>query len=531
MQSRRDFLQFMGQLSAGAVGASLLEGCVLFGPKPSKSSATKTAAARHPKGDSLAMSQGLSERVLLAYDDVIGAQGERFGFNNDFVAFQNLPGKTDEALLFINHEFPHELFISGFQKGVKTKAQVEMEQRALGASVVKIHFKEGHWQPVLGDKLNRRFSAKTPIPFANNIRIAGADTAIGTFANCAGGQTPWGTFLTCEENYEDMYGEVVFKGGKRFVTLNGAKYQWERYFHYPPEHYGWVVEVDPIAGTARKLPQLGRFAHEAAKVVLTPSGHCVVYTGDDANGGFFYKFVGDKPHSLDSGTLYVAKVDEGRWVPLSLTESPELQKISNKPLDILIRTREAAALLGATPLHRPEGIAVDAKNAVYLAQTNDFSRSDKFGQICKFREENDDPRSLKFTYSTFLMGGPQWGFACPDNIAFDPRGNLWFTTDMSEEKIGKDYTFGNNALFMVPMTGTQAGRPLLMAQAPNDAELTGPCFSPDGRTLFLSVQHPGSKTTDLKKPTSSWHVRNDGIPRPAVVAITGPFLNQHSAAL
>src|SRR5690606_19059533 len=108
------------------------------------------------------------------------------------------------------------------------------------------------WRFVPNDKLNRRVSAQTPIPFANDVRIAGSRTAIGTMANCSGGQTPWGTFLTCEENYQDFYGETFFLAdGRKEVRLNQCRLQWEHYFSYPPEHYGWVVEVDPVTGSSR----------------------------------------------------------------------------------------------------------------------------------------------------------------------------------------------------------------------------------------------------------------------------------------
>jgi secreted PhoX family phosphatase len=142
-------------------------------------------------------------------------------------------------------------------------------------------------------------------------------------------------------------------------------------------------------------------------------------------------------------------------------------------------------------------------------------------------EAGNDPRALTFKTETFLTGGEAGGFACPDNMAFDPAGNLWFTTDMSASDMHKGaiQNFGNNGLFVVMRTGPLAGQPVQMASAPIDAEFTGPLFSPDGKTLFLSVQHPGEQSRDRANPTSRWP-DGKGEPRACVVTIQGPTLER-----
>jgi len=142
-------------------------------------------------------------------------------------------------------------------------------------------------------------------------------------------------------------------------------------------------------------------------------------------------------------------------------------------------------------------------------------------------ENDNDPLALRFDYDIFMAGGPETGFACPDNLAFDPAGNLWMTSDISGSRIGAgEYeSFGNNGLFFIPMQGEQAGQVVQVASAPVDAELTGPSFSPDGKTLFLSVQHPGERSSAQRGLTSHWPDGGDTIPRPSVVTITGPALD------
>ena len=125
-----------------------------------------------------------------------------------------------------------------------------------------------------------------------------------------------------------------------------------------------------------------------------------------------------------------------------------------------------------------------------------------------------------------MAGGEQTGFSCPDNMAFDPAGNLWFTSDISGSAIGKTpyEAFKNNGLYVVPRFGTQVGEVIQVASAPYDAEFTGPFFTPDGKTLFVSVQHPGETSDSLDNLSSHWPEGGDAIPKPSVITIQGPSL-------
>ena len=166
----------------------------------------------------------------------------------------------------------------------------------------------------------------------------------------------------------------------------------------------------------------------------------------------------------------------------------------------------------------------------FLALTNNKNKEDYHGSILKIEEANGNHDAVSFSSSIYMAGGEENGFSCRDNLAFDLSGNLWMTTDMSGSVMNKEngpyMPFKNNSLFVIPRYGNDAGKVIRVASAPRDAEFTGPCFSPDGKTLFLSVQHPGEQTTDVNKPTSLWPFDEDNIPKPSVVAITGDLIEK-----
>lgn len=524
--SRREFLQFMGQGTVALGFAStvpwMLSSCSIL---PS----TQTIGFRPLKPSSedlFRVSEGLKFQRLLTWGDETGAETQ-FGYNNDFIAY--FPLSENDGLLCVNHETPHSLFVGGWidESKPKTKEMVDKEMAATGVSITHVQRQSAsQWKVVKGSKYNRMIDGKTKIPLVADRAIAGSKMAMGTLGNCAGGVTPWGTYLTCEENYNLFYGEHKYREKKKPVFHSAEAFDWYKIYPQPPEHYGWVTEIDPKSGNAKKLTALGRFAHEGATVRVAESGFPVVYMGDDANDQCLYKFISDSKTSLEKGRLFVADLKKGKWLELS-TKNPLLKNFEDQT-EILIRAREAAKILGATPLNRPEDIEICPRTgAVYVALTNNKEKGDLFGSILKLEESGNSPLSMEFQSSTFLAGGPELGFACPDNLAFDPKGNLWITTDISGSSMNKrDYApFKNNGLFYVPMTGAQAGSVFLVATAPTDAELTGPCFSPDGRTLFLSVQHPGELSRSLEDCTSHWPEGGKSIPRPALMAISGQLLD------
>ena len=257
----------------------------------------------------------------------------------------------------------------------------------------------------------------------------------------------------------------------------------------------------------------------------------VAYSGDDKTDEFLYKFISSTPGSLKEGTLYVADTINGKWLSLDWESQPVLKEKFKDQTEVLIRAREAARLLGATELNRPEDIEIDPITGnVLVALTNNYGKKDFHGSILKVEETDGKFDSLTFKASTYLAGGEENGFSCPDNLAFDMSGNLWITSDMSGSAMNKENSpyipFKNNSLFVVPRYGKDEGKVIRVASAPRDAELTGPWFSPDGKTLFLSVQHPGEQTIDLENPTSKWPFDEDQIPKPAVVAITGDLIEK-----
>lgn len=532
---RRDFLKFFGSTSTlfflGASGSGVLTSC--------SSSLEKTdfkTLGFKPLGpktdDDLVLVDGLEYQVLLSWQDELNAK-EKFGFNNDFTAYMPLKGKKDEGILWVNHEYVHPLFVSGYTAGAKrTKEQVDLEREEIGGSLVHIKKMKQGWEVVQGSEYNRRLSATTAIPLVAPRPIDGASVAVGTLGNCAGGQTPWGTFLSAEENYQHYYGDFEHKSSER----TSGWLSWHQFYDQSPRHYGWVVEIEPLSGKAKKLTALGRFSHESATFVRAKDGRAVVYSGDDKADEFVYKFISDSKDSLESGELFAADLKKGKWLSLDRSKSKILQEQFDDQLDVLIHCRKAARLLGATPCDRPEDIAINPRNGdVIVALTNNYDKknwddpkNNFYGSLLKISEKDQDAGSLRFSSETLVMGGEENGLACPDNLCFDRRGNLWVTTDISGSVIEKKAYkgFGNNALHYIPMSGPHAGQVFQVASAPVDAELTGPTFAPDGETLFLSVQHPGENSKSLDKLTSHWPRGGGEVPRPAVVQIRGEVMRR-----
>lgn len=471
--------------------------------------------------DKLLLPRGFRSDIVAAWGDDLG-NGERFGYNNDFTAFFPL-NEHKEGLLWVNHEYIGNgaVYVSGYTgKGPRTIEQIEKEKYNVGGSVLHIRQVKGKWELVKGSMYNRRITASTPIrltgPAAGTSAVHQATEVTGTFANCSGGTTPWNTVLSCEENTEEMVKEWAPAG-----TLD-------------PTHYGWIVEIDPSdpRSVPKKHTALGRFAHENAAVAIGKTGRIVVYSGDDAADQCIYKYISDEPYQpeagkqnsrlLEKGTLYAAEFGSGRWIPLDLWQTPKLKEKFETQAEVLVRVREAAALIKATPLDRPEDIEIHPKDgSVYVALTNNLKHGNYYGQIIRLIEADGDAESLSFRFEIFATGGPQSGFACPDNLLFDKLGNLWVTTDISSSALNKGAydSFGNNGLYLIPTEGPDKGAAFRFASAPFEAELTGPWFAPDGKTLFLSVQHPGEETTDPLRPTSRWPYGS--VPRPTVIAITG----------
>jgi secreted PhoX family phosphatase len=413
-------------------------------------------------------------------------------------------------------------------------------------------------------------------PAANDARLRHNGAWYGTINNCSMGHTPWGTYLTGEENWNGYYGttDATFTPNALEARYGldrvGFGYRW--YEVDPlwdlarnrngPNQWGWVVELDPFdpGSTPVKRTALGRIKHEGA-LVTESRGRIVVYTGDDQDKDYLYKFVGDGrwrdvradgASPLDEGTLYVARFNDdgsGDWVPL--VHGAGNITIGNgfvDQADVLLRTRQAADVVGATKLDRPEWIAENPRTGeLFVSLTNGTSGANEpnprhpnpYGHIVKWRERRGDKTSLEFEWDVFILAGdPKYDdrvelaeediFGSPDGLHFDRDGRLWIMTDISNSSqnlADRGYDrIGNNALLACdPHTGELRR----FATSPRGCEVTGGVTTPDGETLFVNVQHPGEATTRWGTPTpanpravSNWPDYDpDGRPRSATVAI------------
>lgn len=504
---RRNFLKFIGQsaflapivstTSCANLDVNAFDQPTILGISPIKPTLN----------DELSFSKEINFSTLIKKGDSFG-KDLHFGDNNDFISV--IPMHSHETnprdfFLWINHEYPE---MKGLKEEFKTeeltKNLVSESKKRVGASLIATKWDNNKLTIQHDSPFNRRLDGNTLIAIQSERPIQNKNFAIGTLANCSGGKTPWGSFLSCEENYDSFVGEVTLESKNNFRKVHSdTEYGWTEYDSYIPEHYGWVVEHNPISGKSKKLTSLGRFSHEGALVIKASENRIVVYLGDDREDECIYKFISDSATSLDKGELFVADTINGKWISLSINKSAILKKYFIDQTDVLIQTRKAAKLLGGTPQDRPEGIAVSpVTGEIFVSCTNNKDKNRPFGKILKINEKNNDYLATEFTSSDYVLGGDELDFACPDNLAFDHLGNLWCTTDISGKSLGKSpYTsMGSNALFVIPMHGEHAGVPIRVGNAPLGAEFTGPCFL-NNHTLLLSLQHPGEN----QKLKSKWN--------------------------
>jgi uncharacterized protein len=539
--------------SLAAAGASMLPlhletAAAAPGDAPARPNRGAAANIRPPftpirptTADDLVLPRGYRYDILRLYGDEI-ASGQPFGYNADFTAYMPIDWmeggqSSSDGLLWVNHEYINPLLMYGYRGGPKSAEQIRMERTAVGGSIFRVQRqRDGRWSFV-ADSHNRRVTGFTTCmltgPAAGSAGVFGATEVAGSVGNCSGGVTPWGTVLTCEENVDD-YG---------LPTTEPFGYGWDS--SYVKEHQGWVTEVDPFnpSSTPLKRTAMGRFRHENVAIRLSANNRVVAYMGDDKNDSCVYKFVSDGAYDprnreanmrlLENGKLYAADFQNGKWLLLDYAAQKDLQNAKaadGKPLfksqaDVLLDARASALALKATPVDRPEDLEVHPLTGhVYIALTNNTLHGNFHGQIVRLIEENNNPEATAFQWDFFAVGGPQSGFSSPDNLTFDPYGNLWMVTDISSSRAGKGiYAFhGNNAMFFFATEGANAGKAVQFASGPVEAELTGPAWTPDGRTMFLSIQHPGEESRSFDKLTSHWpNLNGDPVPRPGVVAITG----------
>ncbi|MFN4242851.1 MAG: PhoX family protein [Tepidisphaerales bacterium] len=619
--------------------------------------------------DDVVLPEGFEYRVLCKWGDVFGRVGHRVrvGFNHDYTGLVPIAGTADEYYFIVNHEYISgrpwlegapaargqtyvdesgrlagtplqglELDLStGGDDGLVAAARrlCEAAMEDLGFTVLRVRRRaDGHFEVVDDADDHFAYHAATVqnVPETAERRFTGPAASLlgvprGTFSNCSGATTPWGTFLTCEENFQDQVPEFITPAGEplpgqdlKFRGLSAPGHD-TLPFEFeglgtglqPPldgRQYGWVVEVDPVRRSLVKHTRMGRFRHENVAVRAEAGRAMAAYMGDDRRGGHVWKFVSrqavrdpsDKANGrlFEDGVLYAARFADdftGVWVPLQprtplampqpqsmaggflwLPRRPEgghvavgtpqavaagraeltaeqwvasVETFAGKPfaactLGDLVRPRpgtdlEAVILMdayamanaaGATPTARPEDIEVHPHDAsVYIAFTDSTGSGDgspdarvfpdsagknsrQYGAIYRLAEAGNDPAATTFTWGKFVSSGEVadegGGFACADNLVFDPAANLWVVSDITTTRHNHPVSrtaddrslpgsgafmgiFGNNSLFVFPTTGENAGVPYCFAIGPMECEMSGPTFTDDGLTLLLSVQHPG----------------------------------------
>lgn len=568
------------------------------------------------------------------------------------------PNASNRGLICINHENITQIFLhaNGPTPAPRPADEALKEINAHGVAVYEVaRATNGSVSVVRDSRFNRRITPNTlmqingPAAGSRFLRTLNSPTGThsrGTINNCATGNTPWGTFLTCEENWAGYFaraaGDNAVRGGadakavKAFTRYGlregtAGSYAWasavasepldwtfSRWnasqsgvsldgsddFRNEPNTFGYVVEIDPFdsQSTPRKRTALGRFAHESTAYAHPVAGKPVVfYMGDDSRGEYVYKFVsaanwsntdanagsavGDK--YLDAGTLYVARFNAdgtGEWLPLTLS-NPDIANYANYRFedlaDICINTRLAADAAGATKMDRPEWTAVNPRNGdVYVTLTNNNNANrpvtavdaanprsygnggNANGHIIRLQEAAGEGAATAFRWDIYLFGAPAAAdlqnvnisgltdandFSSPDGIWFDSQGVCWIQTDDGA------YTDTTNCMMLAAIPG-QVGdggeREVANAVAgvtsvvttqvaaastedtlrrflvgPRGCEITGIAMTPDLKTLFVNIQHPGENTSQAEMLAgtheSSWPAL-DGVSRPrsATVVIT-----------
>ena len=574
--------------------------------------------------------------------------------------------RSDRGLLCVNHEYvvgPYSLHPNGLTAGsTRVASEVEKEIYAHGVSVAEVQRKSGSTDMAMvrGSRFNRRITSATVMDITGPARgsrlmqtrfsATGRQTR-GTNNNCANGYTPWGTYLTCEENFLNVISRAVGDDAlrtaaevvalKRYGLTQGrvSPYKWDTAgtddlfarwtssvtgtdatldYRNAINTFGWVVEIDPFApdSVPAKRSALGRFNHEGAWPAPAVVGQPIVmYMGDDARNEYIYKFVSKALWSaadvnggltagakyLDEGTLYVAKFNadgSGQW--LELTHGKNGLDASNTTYpfadqaDVVTHARLAGDFLGATKMDRPEWGAVNPLNGeAYMTLTNNSNRVDPTatptgsqlkpdaanpryysdtktddsktppvttvskgnpnGHIIRWREAASNVAATSFAWDIYLFGAQSDAaadvnlsgltanndFSSPDGLYFDPRGMLWIQTDDGA------YTDVTNCMMLAAVPGkvgdggatTAAGGTATIKGAnatdatvrrflvgPKDSEITGIAVTPDGKTLFVNVQHPGEDGS-LASPSSAWPASqtdsaSKARPRSATVVVT-----------
>ena len=499
-------------------------------------------------GNTVVVPEGYTSSVLFSAGDAVVAGATAFtgtaldsaamekvsGGQHDGMVFFPLPGVDPNVggLLAINHEAPDSYVFAPppatYPSNAAAIAALSDEDRkrllsTVGVSVIEVMQSGGKWAIKANSPFNKRYSGNT-IFAATGPAAAAAGSAIkGTLNNCASGMTPWGTYLTCEETTDNY--------------LDPSQ---------PVNGYGWVVEIDPQGVfPAVKRTALGRFDHENTAYMLDSDNTLAIYMGDDSTPGCVYKFVAANKYNptnraanqnlLDTGKLYAAKFNAdgtGAWMELTqglnglVAGAQDLGNVTqlavgttptattvnfNTQSDVLIETKAAARVAGATLMDRPEWVTVGPDRRIYCTFTNNSGRlrtdaanprlNNTQGHIIRWTETASSAKATTFAWELFLQAGDSRltasnhkgnivgdSFTAPDGIDVDPQGRLWVQTDASTSSTTTN-TFGNNAMYSVDPVTKRSTRFLT---GPDGCEITGLAYTPDLKTFFVNIQHPST---------------------------------------
>lgn len=445
------------------------------------------------------------------------------GGHHDGMYFFELDGVDPNVggLLAINHENRwgdfHEKVLKNNKVSNSDKKNWNLS--AVGVSIIEIEFNQGQWQVRKDSPYNRRYHGLTKYRVSGPAADKVGKEVIGTLNNCSSGDTPWGTYLTCEETESNYYDPTK-----------------------PREGYGWIVEIDPYAEIDNmpvKRTAMGRYSHENSAYLLDDDNNLAFYSGDDSTPGCIYKFIPNKKYNpndrkanknlLDNGTLYVAKFNgngTGEWLELTQGKNglikgakdpgkytqgvkpPRPKTIDfNDQADVLIHAYEAGRVAGGTLMDRPEWITVGPKKDIYCCMTNNSGRINtnsanprifnKHGHIIRWHEDADKATSLTFRWEMFLLAGNKKetlphlkgeiigdAFTSPDGIRIDPKNRLWVQTD----GVSKDNAmYGHNGMYYIDQETHESKRFLV---GPYGCEITGIAYTPDLKNMFVNIQHP-----------------------------------------
>ncbi|WP_338165807.1 PhoX family protein [Vibrio sp. 10N] len=596
--SRRGFLKGTGAAAAVGFFAATPLSQAVASVKPASSALMGFDAIPISTSDAVTVPEGYQADVLISWGDAIKkgapafsqnndskAQEMQFGDNNDGMTFFLID--NDRAVLVVNNEYTNNEYLYPHQGQSITADDARKAQAAHGVSVIELKKNFGQWQVNLDGRLNRRVTAYTEMEMTgvaagHDLLKTSADKSgkkiLGTFNNCANGQTPWGTYLTCEENFNgyfaDTKGSELGESYARYgLKAKDRGYDWYKHdarFDMgkepnEPHRHGWVVEIDPMNpnSTPKKRSALGRFKHENAALTINGDGHVVVYLGDDERGEHLYKFVSKNKYVegaasnrdlLEEGTLYVAKFEgtqgelkgKGEWLELTWGKNGLTPKNGfPDAASVMIFARMAATQVGATTMDRPEWVTVHPDNqSVFCTLTNNKYRGVKesqpinavnpreknpYGHIVRWNPTAGNHTSDTFEWDIYVIAGNpevhQSGlmagtdninkdnmFNSPDGIGFDKSGRLWIQTDGKYSNKGDFAGMGNNQMLC---SDPATGEIRRFLTGPIACEITGLTFSPDYKTMFVGVQHPGEDLAPSHFPEGG-----NAVPRSSVMMIT-----------